>query len=93
MQTYRIPEFVARIKNAKLDLIVLNPGPTLGYITGLHFHLMERPILFLISKQGKAAIVLPELEVSKVANVLPVLTCFSYGDDPSKWMELDQKRL
>ena len=30
-------------QNNHLDAVALNPGPTLTYLTGLTFHLMERP--------------------------------------------------
>ena len=30
-----------------LDCVALNPGPSLMYLTGLNFHLMERPVVAL----------------------------------------------
>ena len=41
--TDRITRFIDMINQAKLDGFVLNPGPSLAYLTGLNFHLMERP--------------------------------------------------
>ena len=34
---------------AKLDIVALNPGPTLEYLTGLKFHLSERPVIALFA--------------------------------------------
>lgn len=62
--------------------MALNPGPTLTYLTGLHFHLMERPTVLLISATGGAALVLPELEVGKLREMPNDLAHFTYSDDP-----------
>jgi Xaa-Pro dipeptidase len=62
--------------------IALNPGPTLTYLTGLHFHLMERPTELLITAEGKMALVLPALEAGKLADVPVKIEAFTYSDDP-----------
>lgn len=87
MQTKRISDIVSHLQNGNIDIIAINPGPSMGYITGLQFHLMERPTLFLVDRSGKAALVLPELESSKVKQILPHLICFTYDDNPSNWLE------
>ena len=33
----------------QLDALALNPGPSLTYLTGLHFHLMERPVVAIFT--------------------------------------------
>jgi Xaa-Pro dipeptidase len=68
-----------------LDAIILNPGPTLTYLTGLHFHLMERPIILLFAKDQVPAIVVPELELQKLADLPYKLQVFSYPENPSEW--------
>ncbi len=74
-----------------LEMLVLNPGPTLTYLTGLQFHLSERPTLLWI-RTGKApALILPELEVSKAnASCLPV-KLFPFSDDPATWQSVYQE--
>ena len=62
----------------------------MSYFTGIHFHLMERPTIFIIDRHGHSCIILPELEVSKVKDILPDLTCFSYGDNPGTWLSTFQ---
>ena len=75
----------------ELDAIALNPGPSLTYLTGLHFHLMERPVVMLIARGKRAAIVLPELETLKLASLdLPVET-FPYGENPGTWADVFQQ--
>jgi Xaa-Pro dipeptidase len=51
---------------AELDGMALNAGPSLTYLTGLHFHLSERPVLGLFSIDKPPVIILPELETGKI---------------------------
>ncbi len=72
------------LQHAQLDALALNPGPSLVYLTGLHFHLMERPVVAFFTATGQQAIVLPRLEAPKVAdrgNIQP----FFYDEDPAHW--------
>ncbi len=73
------------LRTSGLDAIILNPGPTLTHLTGLHFHLMERPVVLLFAKDQVPAIVLPELELQKVAALPYELQVFPYGENPSEW--------
>jgi len=68
---------------AELDLLTLLPGPNLFYLTGLNFHLMERPTVLFVPLEGEAAIVLPELEAVRVAEALPAMKRFAYGEKES----------
>ncbi len=85
MNVNRISRLATLLKKSPLDLIVLNPGPTMVYLTGMQFHLMERPTLFILSSQGKSAMILPELEVLKLNSTLPDMECFTYNDNPGLW--------
>ena len=62
--------------------IALNPSPTLTYLAGLHFHLMERPTVCLISVQGQIAMILPALEANKLDGLEVTIQAFTYSDDP-----------
>jgi len=75
----------AAIKAAGLDALVLNPGPSLMYITGLHFHLSERPILGIFFPEQPPVIVLPELEAAKLDGLAYEITPFTYGEEPAAW--------
>ena len=75
----------ASLRTSDLDAVILNPGPTLTYLSGLHFHLMERPVVLLFAKDQDPAIVLPELELQKVASLPYKLQVFSYPENPSEW--------
>ena len=75
----------ASLRTSDLDAVILNPGPTLTYLSGLHFHLMERPVVLLFAKDQDPAIVLPELELQKVSSLPYKLQVFSYPENPSEW--------
>ncbi len=68
-----------------LDALALNPGPTLTYLTGLHFHLMERPVVALFEPSKPPTIILPELEMAKLAGLPFETRAFPYGEDPARW--------
>lgn len=74
------------IQNTGLSALVLNPGPSLTYITGLHFHLSERPVITFINPGKPMVIVLPELEKAKVNNLTYPIQAFTYPEDPSTWI-------
>ena len=81
----RFDKLNASLQAYDLDAVILNPCPTLTYLTGLHFHLMERPVVFLFAKDQTPAIVLPELELQKVASLPYELQVFAYPENPAEW--------
>ena len=93
----------ASLQNSDLDAVILNPGPTLTHLTGLRFHLMERPVVLMFAKDQEPAIVLPELELQKVASLPYKLQIFAYPENPAEWgiffrkaaqsLDLDGKRI
>lgn len=85
MTQSRLDKLNALLRTSTLDAVILNPGPTLTHLTGLHFHLMERPVVLLFAKDQTPAIVLPELELQKVASLPYELQVFSYPENPSEW--------
>lgn len=101
MTASRFDKLSALLQTSALDAVILNPGPTLTYLTGLHFHLMERPVALFFKPGMPPALVLPELEMQKVME-LPV-SPFPYGESPSEWhsafrgvirsLELDGKKI
>jgi len=52
----------------KLDMLAVIPGATMRHLTGLNFHLMERPTIAFFSKTEKPALLAPEFECSQVKN-------------------------
>jgi Xaa-Pro dipeptidase len=72
------------LQQAGLDVLVLNPSPSLIHLTGLHFHLSERPVVFLYRPGQPPTLVLPELESSKIDQSAGY-DLFPYGEDPGTW--------
>jgi Xaa-Pro dipeptidase len=66
--------------------LVLNPGPSLVYFTGLHFHTSERPVIAFFIPGKPISLVLPELEVAKTIELPFELQVFPYGEDPASWL-------
>jgi len=85
MTQLRLDKLNASLRISDLDAVILNPGPTLKHLTGLNFHLMERPVVLLFAKDRTPAIVLPELELQKVASLPYKLDVFAYPENPIEW--------
>jgi Xaa-Pro dipeptidase len=91
MTQSRFEKLNASLRTSDLDAVILNPGPTLTHLTGLRFHLMERPVVLLFAKDQMPAIVLPELELQKVASLPYDLQVFAYPENPSEWGNVFRK--
>jgi Xaa-Pro dipeptidase len=85
MNTERINRLYSLMKKSKIEVLALNPGTTLTYLTGLSFHLMERPTVLLLAPPASPAIVLPELERGKLRHSLIPLQPYTYSDNPATW--------
>lgn len=72
---------------SELDFIALNPGPTLTYLTGMNFHLMERPVVAIFSPRSEPLLILPELEGAKLTGLPYPIKAFPYGEDPAEWTQ------
>ncbi len=85
MTTQRFSRLQQLMRANNLGTVVINPGPTLTYLTGLHFHLMERPTLLVYHEGKQPVLILPELELSKAKTSSVALKPFTFNDDPSTW--------
>lgn len=85
MTTHRLSQLGAFLRESKLDALALNPCPSLVYLTGLHFHLMERPVVVFFTADHPPLIILPELEMLKVKDLPYPINAFPYGENPSQW--------
>ncbi len=91
MTQARLEKLTASLMTSELDAVILNPGPTLKYLTGLNFHLMERPVVLFIASGKDPVLVLPELELPKV-NLFPYkVQGIPYGENPLEWDEAFRK--
>jgi len=81
----RINKVQDALSKSRLDALVLIPGASQVYVSGLHFHLMERPVVLILKRGGFQAIILPELELQKLADLPYEITSFPYGENPEEW--------
>jgi Xaa-Pro dipeptidase len=85
MTQERLSRLEAQMQAHRLDALALNPGSSLVYLTGLQFHLMERPYVFLLRKGLQPALIFAELEKLKANESTIPLQPFTYSDNPESW--------
>jgi len=88
MSLQRISKLKDAARAEGFDCMAVMPGANMVYLTGLHFHLMERPTLALIPTEGSSpALVLGALEATKPAagphRIDWQLFTFADGTDPA----------
>ncbi len=75
----RLRELAAR---GNLDGVALVPGPSLTYLTGVHYHLsQDRPLVLFVPVEGAVSVIIPNLERDRLNDALPFpIDFFTYGD-------------
>lgn len=81
MYKQRLKQLDQLLNQYSLDAIALLPGSNLQYLTGLSFHLMERPILFFRIPGDKPILILPELEKAKAESSTLDFELITYAED------------
>jgi len=84
----RIQELKTLTIKSKINALALNPGPDLSYLTGLDFHLMERPVVGFFPAEGRPVLVLPELESEKASNLDFEIKTYFYNEDQATWISV-----
>jgi Xaa-Pro dipeptidase len=84
----RMSRLALGIQTTGLHALAINPGQSLTYLTGLHFHLSERPVLALFVPHTPPVLVIPELEAAKARHLPFAAQIFAYGEDPARWQEV-----
>ncbi|MBI5828738.1 MAG: aminopeptidase P family protein [Chloroflexi bacterium] len=65
----------------RLTAVAVVPGPNMVYLTGLQFHLSERPTVALFAPGRTPAIILPALEADKPDGAPFEMQKFTYTDE------------
>jgi Xaa-Pro dipeptidase len=82
MNRKRIAKLTEEILSHGLDGIVLMPGPNMLYLSGMHTHVSERPILLFLPADDDPAVIIPRLEAVKAQQAgIPEDRIFAWGDD------------
>lgn len=77
----RLAKLQTIVRTANLDAVALVPGANLLYLTGLDFHLSERPLIALIPADGEPSLIIPMLEVPRLAGLTAFqVRRFEYND-------------
>ena len=76
----RVAALRSAINQQQLTCLILVPGPSLHYFTGLHMEQSERITLCVIPREGAPSFLAPELEAPRIEQItgIPVLP---YNDD------------
>lgn len=59
----RLDSVRRQLREQGVDCLALVPGSNLRYLTGMHFHLMERALIVFVPVDAEPVLVLPALEV------------------------------
>ncbi len=81
----RLAQLQTAISQAGLDAVAINPGPTFTYLAGVSFHLMERPVVMIVTPRGEPVLVLPQFELTKASHIPYKVNSFTYGENPAEW--------
>lgn len=85
MTALRLERLYGEIERRGFAGIAVNAGPSLTYLTGLHFHLMERPVVMIFLPGQEPTLILPQLERRKLDHLFFPARVFTYGDNPKLW--------
>lgn len=67
----RLDRLRTAMEDQNLDATAMVPGPNFYFLTGAHFHLMERPTVLFVPREGPIHAVIPLLEQTKWESVAP----------------------
>ena len=81
MYKQRMEQLDRLLSDHAFDAIILIPGSNLQYLTGLSFHLLERPVLLFVAPGNKPTLIVPELEKAKAESTNLDIELVAYGED------------
>lgn len=93
MSVSRLSRLYTYLEQRGLAAVAVNAGPSLTYFSGLHFHLMERPVVMLLVPGREPTVILPELEQAKLDQLHFAASVFTYGENPKRWSETFRQAL
>ena len=88
MSATRLEKLKRIMEEKEFSAVAVNAGPSLTYLTGLHFHLMERPVVIVFTPDDDPTIILPELEQAQLAHLPFTAKVYAYGENPATWPEI-----
>ncbi|MCA9930496.1 MAG: aminopeptidase P family protein [Anaerolineales bacterium] len=81
MNQERLKRLQHQIVAHGMDGVALMPGPNMLYISGMHTHVSERPILLFVPADDDPAVIIPTLEAMKASDAgIPDERIFAWDD-------------
>ncbi len=93
MSAARLHRLKGFMEQKGFSAVAVNAGPSLTYLTGLHFHLMERPVVIIFTMGDKPTIILPVLEQAKLDGLPFPADVYAYGESPAEWSKIFRNAL
>jgi Xaa-Pro dipeptidase len=84
----RQKKVIEKIGQNRLQGLLVVPGASMYYFTGLTFHLSERPVLLIFSAEGSLTIIAPDFEKIKIEGLSFPLSAALYGENPDTWVSV-----
>jgi Xaa-Pro dipeptidase len=81
----RIESLCDLMAENRVPLVAVNAGSSLTYLTGMSFHISERPAILFIPSDGLPCFFFPEFEREKFNRAGLDLRTFPYPEDPAQW--------
>lgn len=81
MDTERLSRLREEASLRGMDCVALMPGANLFHLTGLSFHLSERPVVALFPVDAPPGAILPTLEAPKLEQSTCEMDAFPYSDE------------
>ena len=73
------------MRQKEFGFLAVNAGKDLKYLTGMDFHLSERPAVLIIPLKSKPVFIFPEFEHGKVESSLIDIEPYPYPENPLAW--------
>jgi len=84
---HRLNRLLDLMAASNLDAVAVTAGPNLTYLSGVSFHLMERPTVLMLRRDHAPVLVLPEFEQAKGGRAAFPVETVAYPEDPAMWSE------
>ena len=76
----RLARLRAAMDETDLDVAAIVPGANFYFLTGAHFHLMERPTLLFVTREGPQHAIVPVLERTRWESLAPAVDTIYWQD-------------
>jgi Xaa-Pro dipeptidase len=87
----RVKKLREKLTEFELDALAIIPGASMFYLTGLSFHLSERPKVTIFTTEAQPILILPKLELAKAETSSLEFSFFTYEEHEASRTSAFQK--